>query len=360
MPQLDRLWADLPIGRVCRLTGASPAALGITLSPLPRSAPATVTFRPRSIGSQVDTVETILRELERVALDCFPAWLPAATGIPGPGGAGVAAVRTLARRLAPTVGQGGPFLADLAERSLRATGAPGGQATAPAGGRYSTEVRAAGLARVIAASFGRPTAGLLVQVPTGLTAADELSLVAAGEWLAHRGDLGVWLVGAPLRAVDWLPVIEVRVPDQVARLERDLPRSATEPVLPTVYYPPLAGRPHPASSAERALESALARQPWATGRAWNQTYQSRTLVNPVRLDLVWPGERCAVEIDGAEHREPLRFAADRRRDVGLQLDGYAVLRFTNDQVRDDLAVVIAQIGRFISQARRGRRPEGNP
>jgi very-short-patch-repair endonuclease len=90
---------------------------------------------------------------------------------------------------------------------------------------------------------------------------------------------------------------------------------------------------------------------------WNHSYQSNALRNPVRLDLLWPAERCVVEIDGPEHCEPARFEADRRRDVQLQLDGYAVLRFTNARVRHDVEAVVDQIGKFI-QARRREFLEG--
>ncbi|MEV6861373.1 DUF559 domain-containing protein [Streptosporangium subroseum] len=48
---------------------------------------------------------------------------------------------------------------------------------------------------------------------------------------------------------------------------------------------------------------------------------------------------------------PLKYAADRQRDVQLQLDGYAVLRFTNVQVMTDTAVVINQIKRFLQNRR---------
>ena len=43
-----------------------------------------------------------------------------------------------------------------------------------------------------------------------------------------------------------------------------------------------------------------------------------------------------VEIDGSDHRGILKYAADRRRDNGLMLDGFAVLRFTNEEIVDDL------------------------
>jgi very-short-patch-repair endonuclease len=217
-------------------------------------------------------------------------------------------------------------------------------------------VRIVGLARVLAASFGRSHASILVHVPTGLSATAEEVLVAGCEWLAHRGELGVWLTGAPLVAVDRVETMTVRLPPAVVSLARDLPEPAVRRppaarVARTVTYPAVIGIPHPASIAEQALETALVSRDWATGRAWNQTYQSNLLTNPVRLDLLWRDERCVVEVDGLEHGAPLKYAADRQRDVQLQLDGYAVLRFTNLQVMTDTAIVIDQIKRFLQNRR---------
>jgi very-short-patch-repair endonuclease len=120
---------------------------------------------------------------------------------------------------------------------------------------------------------------------------------------------------------------------------------------PAVGYPAVAGRPHPGSRSEQALEAALATYAWAAGRAWNQTYHPHPLATPIRVDLMWQRERCVVEIDGPDHRGAAKFADDRQRDVRLQLDGYAVLRFPDFQVLTDIDTVIRQIGQFL----RGRR-----
>jgi very-short-patch-repair endonuclease len=305
-----------------------------------------VTYRPRAADSARAVVRAALAELESVAMGLFPAWLPEATGIAGPGGAGVAAVRALAIHAAPHTAQFGPFLADLAELAL------GG--TTSGTERFAAEVRSAGLAQVIARSYGRPAAALLVQVPAGLSDVAEQALVGGMEWLAQRGGFGIWLTGADGLSAEWIPEVKVHLPEAVASIERT---AAARPApgaheLPPVAYPPIAGRPHPQSRVEQALEAALSLLPWAVGRAWNQTYRARPLEPPVRLDLLWREERCVVEIDGPEHADPVRYEADRRRDVQLQLDGFVVLRFTNDQVAFDLALVICQIEQLIRARRR--------
>jgi hypothetical protein len=346
-----RLWGELPIGRVVSLVGAAPAALALTLVPLPAEAPAVVIYRPRPPENAGEVAAGALDELEDAALGLFPAWLPDAAGF-SRGGAGADAVRTLAMRAAPVTEQFGPFVADLAERALRGA--------RPGPGRFSAEVRAAGLAKVIARSYDRSDAALLVEVPADLTGSGEQALVSGCEWLAHRGRLGIWLAGPELSTVDWISRWQVRLPEPAASiaLAASRTRPAAQPAQPVVTYPPVAGRPHPASGAEQAVERALTPLPWAAGRAWNQTYQARPLEPPVRLDLLWRPERCVVEFDGPEHLEPMRYEADRRRDRLLQQDGFAVVRFTNDQVVRDLAAVISQIEQLVTARRRRAIAEG--
>ncbi|MGW2160254.1 DUF559 domain-containing protein [Nonomuraea sp. NPDC001699] len=345
-------WAELPIGRVVRLD-ADPDAVALALDPLPDDAPAVVTYFAAEERSVADLAASVLRELDKAAIALFPAWLPGAEGIEGPSGMNVAAVQALARGRASVTGHFGPFLAELARRAL--TGGPSGLAP---------EVRAAGLVRVLADSFGRARLAILVRVPDGLGTAAREVLVAGCEWLAHRGRAGVWLAGAPLDddRVRTVPVPlpaafdgageTVPVPATFDGGGNAVPVPATADQAPAVAYPPVAGRPHPGSASERALEAALSSRAWAGGRAWNQTYRPGPLAVPIRVDLLWERERCVVEIDGPDHRAPAKFAADRQRDVLLQLDGYAVLRFSDGQVLTDMDTVVRQIGQFLRNRRR--------
>ncbi|MEV6348965.1 DUF559 domain-containing protein [Actinoplanes sp. NPDC051851] len=307
-------------------------------------------------------VADLLGRLDRAARELFPAWLPAAAPIDSAAGAGTVAVRSIALRSARHSGRFGPFLADLAERSLRFLCGYGSAATLPRA-RFNREIRARELSRVIAASYGRRSTVILVRVPAGLTEVQESALVAAARWLTDSGGFGIWFTGEPLHAADTVdnvpappspgePPAHAR-PVHGGRRE-PAPAGITHPAPTGIRYPALAGRPHPASEAERALEAALAAAEWAAGREWNRHHQVHPLVNPVRLDLVWRPERLVVEIDGAEHRAADHYASDRQRDVLLQLAGYAVLRFTNDQVTGHRELVLAQIREFLSGRRTGR------
>ncbi len=433
---MARSWAELPAGCVVRIYGMSQDALTAAIESLPPDAPAIFTYFAGNAQTVAEMVAALLSELEAAAVRLYPAWLPPARNIAGPGGAAVPAVRALARAMAgPGTGLA-PFLADLAELALRGTvhpddpaaaGVPDADSPGAAAGvcaarrraersrpttRFPPQTRAAGLARVLAAAYGRPRTSLVVHVPDGLTGGEEESLVAGCEWLARHAGLAIWLTGAPLLAVDRVPAGTVPpdprvmadpvgpdpqvtsdppvmpdrrvgsdltvtsdpdMSDAAGRVGRmgPLDRSGrTRSVLsssggsaahrpdralavrrPALGHPPVENVPHPASRAERALEAALAGCDWASGRAWNRSYRSHALANPIRVDLMWPAERCVVEIDGPDHRAHDKFAADHRRDVQLQLDGYAVLRFTNDQVLSDTGIVVDQLRRFLQKRR---------
>ncbi len=344
---------------------------------LPEDAPAIIGYSAVLGRSTPEMIAAALDELERAAVRLFPAWLPDAGGLARPaprGGPGAHAVRRLALRMAARTPHFGPFLAELAEVALCDTGGNGGSGGDSGSGgngaggarwsrRFTREVRAAGLARVLAASFGRTRTALLVDVPDRLSPADEELFVSGCEWLAYAGGFGVWLTGAPLIAVnrvESMPILVPRPRTSSAIESGDRPtetgdRTTETPSVPSgeqvITYPAVSGRPHPASKAEHALEAALTTCDWATGRAWNQLHQSNPLVPPVRVDLLWRDEQCVVEIDGDDHRRPFKFSDDRRRDVQLQLDGYAVLRFTNDHVLQDTQLVVHQIQRFILKRR---------
>lgn len=291
-----------------------------------------------------NVVAALLTELDRTARELFPAWLPEAGHLDSAAGAGGVAVRSIALRAAHTWGQFGPFLADLAERSLhRHAGA-----TSP----YGAEVRAVGLAKVIAGSYGRARTAILIQVDEGLSDDQQQALTVAGRWLNDSG-FGIWFTGETLRQADTVEAVRFAVPTNAALLGIDAQAANAPHRRDTVSYPAIAGRPHPRSRAEQLLEAALKPLAWAAHREWNQTYQHHPLANPIRVDLLWRAERLVVEIDGAEHCDPTKFAADRQRDVLLQLDGFAVLRFTNHQVLTHRDLVLAQIERFLAGRRAG-------
>jgi very-short-patch-repair endonuclease len=53
--------------------------------------------------------------------------------------------------------------------------------------------------------------------------------------------------------------------------------------------------------------------------------------------------RLVVEVDGGAHTQSLQMVYDRDREETLELHGYHVIRFTNDEVMHDLDRVLDQI-----------------
>lgn len=67
-----------------------------------------------------------------------------------------------------------------------------------------------------------------------------------------------------------------------------------------------------------------------------------------RVDLAWPEQRVLVEFDGDVHRERRVFVDDLRRQNGLVLAGWVVLRFSSADVLGRPAWVVATIRRALA------------
>jgi very-short-patch-repair endonuclease len=79
--------------------------------------------------------------------------------------------------------------------------------------------------------------------------------------------------------------------------------------------------------------------------------QTQAHVLGYKLDLYWPAQRLAVEVDTyGTHGSPRRFAADRRKDARLLSElGIVVLRFTDRQIAERSLEVIATLARALAQ-----------
>jgi hypothetical protein len=321
----------------------------VGLDPLPEGAPVVIRYRvPDPPGSPAAIVDDVLNRMEVVARELFPAWLPDAGVLTDSSDFDRRMVRQLARRLASTTDHFGPFLADLAEAALRGTVAER---------RFELETRARGLSRIVADAYGRDAIVLLVGPADEFSDDEQRCFATACEWLADHGGFGSWLVDGALPDVDRFPTWLLTVPDFVEALSPS--QSVDAESRPAIEYPALAGLPHPGSIVEQTLARHLALCEWAAGGVWNQRYESHSLAPAIRVDLLWRAERVVVEMDGPDHRERTKYAADRRRDNGLTLDGYAVLRFTNEDIVDDPQRVLGVIEQMLTKKRttKGSRSE---
>jgi very-short-patch-repair endonuclease len=325
--------SDVPTDRVVYLRAAPPELVELALENAD-DGPAVLVYSVDALLTMPDAVMSVLAGLDQAARGLLDQWLPGARSF-GSSKAGLAAVRVAAMRSAQEVGVPGALLVDLASRAVKDR--------PPRRGEFSAEARAASLVKVVTSAYRRQRLAILVRATGGLPPPGLDQIVAAGQWLAHHGKAGVWLVGDAWRNVQHVAIVDV-----ILSVSSETAEAREEPAA----YPVVHGAPRWNSPAEQALERALSGRSWAGGRRWNEPYQSHALVNPVTIDLVWLDDRCAVEIDGPEHRLAVRFEADRRRDVRLQLDGFAVLRFTNAQIDHDVVAVRSQIEQFLTTRRK--------
>jgi very-short-patch-repair endonuclease len=76
---------------------------------------------------------------------------------------------------------------------------------------------------------------------------------------------------------------------------------------------------------------------------------------PYELDLFWPEEGVAIEIDGrAYHSSRARFEGDRQKDAWLRARGIEVVRLTWRQVTTDARRTAVQVGQILALARARR------
>jgi len=66
-------------------------------------------------------------------------------------------------------------------------------------------------------------------------------------------------------------------------------------------------------------------------------------IGPYVVDFLFEEARLVVELDGDQHRSPRGLAHDRARDAFLRAEGYAVLRFPNARVREDMDGVLGEV-----------------
>ena len=293
----------------------------------------TVAVEAASLGRN-DLTEQVIDALLEAVSGTYPAWLPEADHLAGPGGAGLAAVRAICERVAGNSELFGPFLLAAAVASL--CGQPLGVA------EFAPETVVRQARKLVLRAYGYPRLVVLVEL-TGTWSTAQIEVAEANAlWLAGPGELAVWLFGTPAALL-------TRVPRASRHDGTSTSAAPATPVAP--YLTPLRGRPNAFSRAEQRLEAHLARFPWATGRAWNETWSSGVLSNPIRVDIIWPREKCVVELDGPDHLDTDKYAADRARDRALQRAGFLVLRYTNDEVLGDVARVLDELERFLEDRR---------
>lgn len=263
----------------------------------------------------------------------FPAWLPEAAELDWTG-AGLEAVRRVALRAAQSSDLFGPFLEAMSVAALK----------------DGTEARVTGFSTTTSirecyklARRSWPSAvevGIVLEVEGGRALDPERERDLT--WLAGLSTFPIRIVG-PTSA--HLSRIQVR-----SELEAATTTVVTSETMPP-YASPISGRPKPLSGPENRLEKYLTGCTWAHGRRWNHTIDLGLLEPGTQVDLLWEDERVIVELDGPEHAR-IKYGADRRRDRLLQARGFSVLRFTNEEVMQDVVRTAQEVAGFLEGKRK--------
>ena len=178
----------------------------------------------------------------------------------------------------------------------------------------------------------------------------------------HRHDLapvdrvgvdGLRVTARPLAALE----TAMALPDGSTFLDRALQRHVRFPTLYRAYCRHL-GRPgwgrardlvvasaDRADSAAERLLVAILRGGGVTGWVLGFPF------GPWRVDLAFPAQKVAVEVDGwAWHVDPERFRNDRRKQNALVRDGWDPLRFTWHDLDGHPAAVLAEVVETVASA----------
>ncbi len=292
---------------------------------------------PLAHAQQASQLAHIIAELEGAAAALFPAWLPEAEGVETPGGAGLQAVAALARSVASRTDLFGPYLAAISKAALRKT-------PETIAGKFPAETSLRECFKLFCRAYGTKSAVLILTLPDQASDTLVAQVQQAAIFIAAQDAFLVWIAGAGMERLDRIALI-------ATPQGRTREKPGGQPDLARPHITPLSGRPNPFSDTEKRLEAFLLRCAWARGRAWNASWSDGPLSNPILVDLLWQSERLVVELDGPDHVTPEKYARDRARDRALQAAGYAVLRFTNDEIAEDLARVASEIERFLTRVR---------
>jgi very-short-patch-repair endonuclease len=101
------------------------------------------------------------------------------------------------------------------------------------------------------------------------------------------------------------------------------------------------------AESERILHRLLRR---AAVEGWEPQYRVRLASSIAYLDVGFPQQRLAIEVDGRRTHDELsgRFESDRSRQNELQAQGWRVLRFTWRMLMDEPDAVIAKIKQLLT------------
>jgi very-short-patch-repair endonuclease len=173
----------------------------------------------------------------------------------------------------------------------------------------------------------------------------------------------VAIVAEPTTISTWLAGNEDRVSAFIGEGVVHVPGRAVAPALPTKSTRADVLVAKARSLAELTLYEALQATPSTAGRfELNQPLSFHFGSRSAEIDLLSRSDEIAIEIDGFHHFTSTdAYRRDRRKDLVLQANGYAVLRFLAEDVladpRDAVQLVIEFLGHRLARRRVPRKSE---
>ena len=94
--------------------------------------------------------------------------------------------------------------------------------------------------------------------------------------------------------------------------------------------------------AESVLWESLRR-----GNLSGHKFLRQHIIGDYIVDFLCRDDGLIIEVDGGYHSEPQQSVSDAERDEWLEQQGYSVLRFSNDEVLNNINNVLMTIERFF-------------
>ena len=94
--------------------------------------------------------------------------------------------------------------------------------------------------------------------------------------------------------------------------------------------------------AESVLWDALRK-----GRLSGHKFLRQHIIGDFIVDFLCRDDGLILEVDGGYHSEPQQMVSDAQRDEWLEQQGYTVMRFSNDEVLNNIDHVLMTIERFF-------------
>lgn len=89
-------------------------------------------------------------------------------------------------------------------------------------------------------------------------------------------------------------------------------------------------------------------------------FRRQATIGPYFADFACHATKLVIEIDGGQHGQARQFKRDLKRDAYLRHNGYRVLRFWNNDVRENIEGVLSLICEALESRKSPPTPDPSP